>query len=439
MSMVWLIVPAFITALIVIRRPLWGVFLVFLLSPLKTFGSDILLIARLAGLFTVAVTFLSLVNQRRKIRWTGIEAPVIVMGVGMGLSFFHTTNIEAVFDALFSLLSLYGLVLVIYNLIENEGQLRSLMMVFLFSGIIPVYQAFVQRTQGPSYIGQQFVRVSGTFTLATGLGGFLIPYTLVATALLFYPGFSRLQRLFLIGMFSASYTALIFTVSRGALAATFIGFGLLFFLLRSTPKDKQKISPLIFFLVAVIVFLITNQLWASIQGRLVSPLSRFVATGTSDENVQARDDEFRLLVKITLDNNFMGTGIGNYANKAIRYRYIYNAPALPLDPHNILLYLFGEVGIVMVVGFFWLVGSIFRRMYSSYTMMKEKPQSIVFYVYISSFAAIVGYSVFMITHSGLFTNELWFSLAFLLVAIWLAGNTEYQASEKPSYIARRRR
>jgi O-antigen ligase len=410
-----LIVSAVLGGEVVFIHPLLGIFAVLMLSPLKTLGSDVLLIARLAGLFTVAIVFLGLLIRRQKIRWSGIEGPVLLMGAGMALSFFRTMDTGEVFDTLLSLSSLYGLVLLIVNLIGNEKKLLILTLVYLVSGIYPIIQAFTQRAQGPSYAGQEFVRVSGTFSLATGLGGFLIPYTLIAMALMFYPGFSRLMRLFVIGLFSAGFAALIFTISRGAIAATFIGFGLLLFLLR---RAHRSMTPFMAFLTAIIVIFVLWELWPSVQGRLVAPVSSFIRTGSSSNvTVLSRDQELKYLFNITLDNHFMGTGIGNYSRKADLYRVKYNAFALPSVPHNIFLYFFGEVGIIGAIGFLWLIVSMFRRVLLYYKIVMDKPASIVFYIYIGSVSALAGYSIFMITHSGLFTNEIWVSMAFLITSV----------------------
>jgi O-antigen ligase len=423
-----LFTSAILGGLAVIAWPFLGLFAILILSPIKTSGSEIVLLAKLAGLFTVGIVFLRLLSRNHKIFWTGIEAPVLVMGAGMALSLFRTTNTGAVFDTLLSLVSLYGLVLLIVNMIETDKQLLGLSLTYLVSGIYPIIQSFIQRAQGPSYVGQQFVRVSGTFTLATGLGGFLIPYTLVALALFFYSGLSRPVRLFVIGAFAAGYIALIFTVSRGALAGALIGFALLVFLLRSV---LLKRGPIMVFLTATIIIVVTQQYWSSVQGRLVTPLVNFANSGTSsDENILARNEELDLLLDITLDNHFMGTGIGNYASAALRYQVIYKAPALPLDPHNILLYFFGEVGIVAALGFFWLLFSLFMRMVAYHRSLKDKTSSITFYLYISSVSAIVGYSIFLITHSGLFTNELWISIALLIVSTRL-GTETVQLEEQP--------
>ncbi len=414
MGIVLLFILVMFGGVAVAAWPIFGIFVVLILSPLKTFGSTILLFAKLSGLFTVGIIFLRSVVSKKKIRSTGIEIPVLIIGGGMVLSFFRTTDTGAVFDALLSLASLYGLMMVIINVIENDKQLLNLCMIYLVSGIYPIVQAILQRIEGPSYLGQQFVRASGSFSLATGLGGFLIPYTLVSLALFFYPGLPKILRLFVLSMFSAGYVALIFTLSRGAFFSVFLGFATLIFLLWPVLRKK---GPIVLLLVIIIVSVITQQFRSSVEGRLVNPLSSFFNTGYStDENVIARNDELSLLVDITLDNNFMGTGIGNYFLSALRYRAIYNAPNLPLDPHNILLYFFGEVGIISALGFFWMIISLAKLIVTSYRHLNIKSSGIAFYLYTGSVAAFVGYSIYLLTHGGFFTNELWISMAFLIVS-----------------------
>lgn len=117
-----LLIPGIFVGIVVFIRPLWGVFLVLPLSPLKTFGSEILLLARFLGLITVAITLVRSIVYHKKIRWTGIESPIILMFLGMAISFFRTPDYSRVAFTLLSLVSLYGLLLVIINLVETEGK-----------------------------------------------------------------------------------------------------------------------------------------------------------------------------------------------------------------------------------------------------------------------------------------------------------------------------
>jgi hypothetical protein len=118
----------------------------------------------------------------------------------------------------------------------------------------------------------------------------------------------------------------------------------------------------------------------------------------------------------------MGTGIGNYSDAVMRYRVLYNIPDLPTVPHNILLYFFGMVGIIGALGFVSVVVWLAFRIILSYRLMRSSPHEVSYYVYIGAVASLIGYLPFLITHSGLFSNEMWLATAFLLISIRLGTN-----------------
>ena len=72
------------------------------------------------------------------------------------------------------------------------------------------------------------------------------------------------------------------------------------------------------------------------------------------------------------------------------------------------------------MGFFWLLVVLIKRSVSSYRLMGEMTSDFVFYVYIGSLGGLIGYIPFVLTHSGLFQNEIWLVMAFLLISIRLA-------------------
>jgi hypothetical protein len=418
---IFLLAPTILVLLFVFARPLRGVFIVLLLSPLKTLGEDVLLFARLLGMWIVAVTFTRLLTARVKIRWVGIEKPVILMALGMSLSFFRTDNIRKVAMSILSLISLYGLLLIMFTLIQNRKQLERLVIVFLVSGIYPIVRGVMQALQPNSEM--TYTRISGTFTLPTGLGAFLIPIILFSFAFAFYPSLSRSKRGIVLIIFGGSMFALFMTLSRGSIYGVALGGIVVYLSLRSQIQKNRVLMSLI----VIIGFAIFWKLWPSINGRVIKPILDFIATGNS-KDVTQRLNEFSMIIPITIDNKFMGTGIGNYRNSALRYRVLYNAPGLPVSPHNIFLYFWGEVGAVGAIGFFWLLVTIYKYLKSTYQFMMDSCPDIVFYVYIGSVGSLIGYTFFMITHGGFFQNEIWITMAFFFVSIRLAEKKMAQAN-----------
>jgi len=422
---VFLLAPALLVALIILARPLWGIFLVLLLSPLQTLGDEVLLLTRLLGMWVVAVTFVRLLFvQRERIRWTGIEGPVLLMAAGMALSFFRSSDNVRVVGSILSLVSLYGLLLIIFTLVQDREELEKTLLVFLASAIYPMGQAIAQGlTPNPELT---FTRVEGTFTLPTGLGAFLIPIVLFSLALVFYPDLSLPKRGFVLGTFGASVATLLLTLSRGSILGALVGGVVVYVALR--PQLKSRSSTVAF--LAVLTIISAWALWPSIEGRVFAPVVAFVRGGQSDlvVGVTQRADELSLLIPATLDTYFLGTGIGNYRELAVRYRVLYGLPNLPVVPHNVLLYFFAEVGIIGALGFIWLLVRLVWRVVASYRSMMETAPDLVFYVYAGSLGSLAGYVSFMITHSGLTKNEIWIAMAFFLASICL-GKRKGEAEE----------
>ena len=412
-DVVSLMIPAMLIGLIILAQPLWGLFLVLFLSPLKTFGEEVLFLARLLGMWIVAVTIARLLAVRVKIRWIGVEEPVILVAIGMSLSFVFSFKTREVAESIISLVSLYGLSLIIFILIQNRKQLKSIVLVFLVSGILPIVQGILQGLQ--THPDRTYARVSGTFTLPTGLGAFLIPIVLLAFVMTFYPKLTILMRGFILIIFGGGILALLLTLSRGSIYGALIGGIFIYLTLRSQMKYKRLTAIIIW---GICIFAIWY-LWPSIEGRVIVPIMEYINTGKSGDVTQ-RLGELSLIIPITIENNFMGTGIGNYAQSAIRYRVTYKVFDLPLVPHTILLYFFGEVGLVGAIGFLWLLGRIFQRAKSTYHLMMDMSPDIVFYVYIGSLGSLIGYISYLVTHSGFFQNEIWILMALFFVSIRLA-------------------
>jgi O-antigen ligase len=409
-----------VSAALIAFRPLWGVYLILLLSPLQNLeiGSGLLSLSRIAGAGTILMMLIRFSVRRKHLRLTGIEGPVFLMTLGMSLSFLRTSELMLVASSILSLLSLYALAFLIVNLVENEAQLKGLILLFLASAIYPAGLAIIQWFQAPSYGPYYIFRASGTFTKPTALGGLLLAVVLMAFPLAIYPRISRGLRWLIIGMFGAAVLALILSFTRAAWIGVIMGFGVLLL----TPLFRNMSRGLRLSALAVTA-LVIGALWAFgplIDQRLVTPTADLVTTGTGEDSVLSRRYETIAGVRIILDNYFLGTGIGNYGKAVWKYDLIYNTTLIPVVPHNIIFYFLGQVGIVGAAGFAWLVAWLYRRVKSHHRHVLGNAGNVTSYVYFGSLACLIGYVSFMIFHSGLFTNEIWVVIASLIVATRLA-------------------
>jgi O-antigen ligase len=408
-----------IAAAVIVSWPHWGGYMTLLLSPIKSSAltTGVLSITRVVGLGTVLATLAHLMIKRRGIIRTGIEGPVLLIAFGMSLSFFRSPDPGEVGKAILSLASLYALVFVIVNSAVDELRLKEFVLAFMVSGVYPVAQALSQWTQS-SRGDESIVRVSGSFTLPTGLGGFLMPLILMAFPMILYPGFSRLLRSLIGCLLGGAIAALIYSASRAAWIGVVAGSGLL--LLAPNVRRLMKGRRAVAIVVPLSLVAATWIFWPLVQVRLVRPIFELLTTGTSTPSVLARRYEFPAGVEIVLDNYFLGTGIGNYGRDVQRYRNLYGTSDIPSVPHNLLLFFFGEVGIVGAVGFLWLVVWLYRRVRIGYRDLAANAQSLSFYTYLGVVSSLVGFVSYVTFHSGFFSNEIWIVIAFLIVTTRLA-------------------
>ena len=400
-----------IVAAMIVKTPILGLYLLILISPFKNQGEEILLLAKLVGLWIAAVLFLTKIFNSESIKFSGLERPIIIMLGGMSISFFRTDEFTYVANNLLSMVSLFGLLLVILNILRNEAKLKRFIWVFFLSSMVPLIFAYRQAMDTNQEI--TYLRSYGTFPLPTGLGGFLLPILVLAFALIFYQGLTRTERWFVLGIFGAGMVGLILTFSRGAIIGCFVGMIVVFAYIRRQRTGRQ------FSLVLVVILVVIPMglFWTSFQGRVVNPMLEFLSGGDGGVNLDQRYDELSVIIPVMLDNKFMGTGLGNYDEAALRYRQEFNLPDLPTYPHNIFMYFLGEVGIFAAFGFFGLIILLILAIIRSSSDMQIAPRDLYYYVYLGSVGSLVGYISFVVTHSAFFTNEIWVMIALLLTTV----------------------
>ena len=369
---------------VVLLYPQWGLYALLVLSPLKIFefGSGILSLSRLAGVGVASSIIVWSVAQRRALRKTGIEGPVILMVTGLSVSLFRSDpNNIRIAQSVLSMLSLYGLVFVIVNLVENEAQLKKLVFAILASAVYPIALAVIQLTGVPTTTILDLQRISATFTSPTGLGGFVVLILVLTFSLLLYKGFTSPVRLLLLGLFIGGMIACIFSFSRSSWIGVTAGIAIVLFTmwLRSGTRRGLRLAPIILLL----VFLTTLwPFWTLIEGRFVTPVADLITTGESTNSILARKDEFQYSLLLIMQNNLMGTGIGKYHEAVISVEKAYGSTYLHGVPHNIIIYFFGEVGIVGGLGFLWLIAWVFRRVRHYHGHVMAAAPSLPYYVYI---------------------------------------------------------
>jgi len=206
----------------------------------------------------------------------------------------------------------------------------------------------------------------------------------------------KYHQLFLV--FSSSFIALgiLFSYSRAA----WLGFGLVFIAgiiwLCKTVKDEwlKKFIKWLWLYLFLLLVLFTLATWPIVKTRLhLGETARLETTSNME-----RAAGYRVAKEIIKDNFLLGVGVGNYANE-LKERYP-DEKVWDIQPvHNILLIIFGELGII---GFLIV---ILLNCYIVKLLFKKRDWSYL--------------SLLFIVYCLLFFDHFWWTLSSGLYVLWL--------------------
>jgi O-antigen ligase len=209
--------------------------------------------------------------------------------------------------------------------------------------------AFVQRAGGvdwgPIHVGAEH-RVGGTLYTTT-FAGVLYQIIVLHTAMAATPRVGRGRRL-LIAIIVAEFTALLFTMTRGAWVALFAGVAATALTLRS--RAIALAGALALTVLAAFTFLHAND-----QGRTIAVTT--MATSEPDRNVGTRLVLWDMSWEMFREHPLLGVGMGDYSIEA-QARLDGRSVKTTVDSHNVFLHVLatrGVVGFVPLVGYFGIL------------------------------------------------------------------------------------
>lgn len=297
-----------------------------------------------------------------------VRYPVILFFVSLIISFTFSTDRAKSFQELYA----YALALLLFLVISpfsGEDKMRvvkTLLLSGLLVCILAIHQYFVVFPELIAYLKEKKIvdpflvhfvaqkRVLFPFTTPNILGGYLA--TLLPLALLPVEG----KIFFLVTM----GITLLLTQSLSGLLSVFFAFAVFFSMKGQFNKTRS-----LFFLSAV---------------GLTIALVFFLRTVRSTEYLQPlfswtmRFDYWREAVKIIAAHPFTGVGLGNFDLPQCRFA------------HNSYLQIWGEMGILGIFSYLWLVGSV---LWGVIKQMKDPAQKSGLVLLVTSLAAFLFHNV----------------------------------------------
>jgi len=255
---------------------------------------------------------------------------------------------------------------------------NSLLILTVSAGVLSlygIYQAvwgFTALATTPGLSADDLVLLSGAqrpfsfFPSPNVFGGFLLPFVPVSI-LLFLKSDNKIIKFSVIGLLVTILIGLVFSYSRGAMLVGLISFCLIATVLFMSKYKKAIIALGIVIVLAIPLFLVLQSSVDSSQDQLKQSVGGKLSTLLDKGNmsVVGRLSYWKTAINMGNDNFFMGGGLGTFKHVSRKYQQEANYVT---NPHNIVLKIYAEMGLVGVVifllfvfGVLWTVFRLYRQ------------------------------------------------------------------------------
>lgn len=376
-----------------------------------------------SGYDTIAALLLGIVlyhrlfhNQKIRIpRKYGILWGACIPFVIIGIISCRYTNAVKI-GILFEFLKCGLIFIVVYNVIHSKHDLEYALMGIMGSIISQAVLGLMQKITGSS-LGLEFLgqssgtyfamkagsgivnRIAGTMGHSNKLASYLGLVLPIAAALFFVPTSRFKKRCFILPALCLGGVVELFTYSRGGWFGLCIGGSLTVYICLVSKTRRSVISFII--LIFTMVMVSTTVILTSKQARM-----RLFETDYGSGEI--RKPLMQVACAIVAAHPVSGAGLGNYTAVFHSYDHTRNAVtySFPKPVHNEYLLIAAELGIIVLIGFLILFGTLGRSLIRT---IKYVDHTVVHFSAIGLIGGITAWAVHM-------TVE--FAYFFLNVPIW---------------------
>lgn len=370
MSMALLLIPLFaITAVVVLVRPIYGLFLVILSNQAEYFVplSKGVSLGRMFGVI-VALAWLASLMTRRKSKIAlhqRFQWPMLVFVAIAAIGVFQSKDLFLGVFMLVKLGLLVFLALLIEDLIASRADLQRLIWIIAVSYGLSSIGAILQFREfndgsvsfGNVYGAEEAIRFAGLFSNPNNLGIMLmsgIPFLVM----LIMSAKNQLSRAAYLGIFASAVFALFLSASRTHTIALFVFLAVYFGTEALRGRDKTH------------AFLVATGITAVLL-TVIAIAPNYVFTRIKESRIEedaSTRTRYQLLTKgfqLASEHPLVGVGLGNSR--------LY-PPGIGRDPHETLAVLFGETGLLgagAFAGMAWLALRRQRRIIRIFRASKD--------------------------------------------------------------------
>jgi len=412
-------------------EPAWGLLLVLFVIPLQFLGKinedGSLTLARIVTPLVIFIWSLKhLINKDSRLLKSFFNHPILIAGFIYILStlpsFFNTRNISFSIGFLgLKLLPLWLLAVLIVELIRDRIWLfRGYKVILAISFIVAsfgIYELFTRESIlhlfGMEYylisgakggelastkwesFGEadvEWVRVASTFLDPDFFGSYLILALGFAFGLLFTIK-SAFWKGICISFIPIALVDIVATGSRSLFLAIFVFFSILLVLVQFRGK-WVLLCLLVFMAVAIIPFI----------QEIVPSFREGVALSFEEFKKDPRYGFWSTALNMIFDHPILGVGLGNFIEVYYNYKADSSILTKAYLPHNIVLLVFSETGVMGLIFFTIFVSVVGVTLLKNYC---DKSNSDIWLLNLFIFASFLAYSLFALTSNTLDQEYIW--------------------------------
>lgn len=354
----WLIVfPIIIAAILILQRPFWGLLLFVMLIPLESaflsLGGGAASVTRLLGIFVFGAWLLGELYNHRTIKIPGEIKLAIVFALYGIASILWAYSQSATASRILTAVQLVILALLIVNMVKDQEKLKKILTALFIGCLIVTFLGVIG-------IG---VEKEGYLLTLQNQGakeyGSYVGIIFLIGSILFIFGENPYRWLGLAAMAFATIP-LIQVNERGI----FLAIGLAWVAISVLTRQKAKV---ILFIAMILLVMSMLPSFLEQQGMISSyNAERLTIQNIFETGGTGRSEIWGAGLKMFTNNPIIGTGWGNFSIVYDRYAspaeiFDSNFSTSGKDAHSDLFGVAGELGIIGVILFLTLYGTILIR------------------------------------------------------------------------------
>lgn len=361
------------------------------------------------GLLLFAFLIKKILKKERPFVFTAISLPFLLLTIVSLISFKNSIDYHSSFKGMLKLLQAAMLFLICADQIKDKRQVMLIVVSVVCGASLSSIDAFWQLTCGRDFIrGYNLIfniglkRATAAFPNSNVFGVYLSAITplVLGVALFYYKGKKKILML-LLGVLATAGIAV--TYSRGTALALYVSV-----LFMSLYRRNKSISAILIIILLVFPFVMPQKIKDYAKQVHYNPLIFMLNTD--------RISIYRNTFNMIKHHPLIGVGVNTYSENY----HIYKLPE-PLDAmtndsmyaHNHFLQMAGEIGLIGLGLFLWLLFRLFKRLLQIYRGLQDEYLRVVC---LSVLACLLAFLVNGLTETSLYYSRVamifWYLIGF---------------------------